>query len=221
MKTKKAIAIAAAFGALLCSYAATADKPKGTTVITQSSEYAPFDSIPGVAKGSALDLSFLLDAPAGKYGFAQNRGGKIVFENRPDSPVRFYGNNLCFKANFPDKKNAEKLADTFAATGYNMVRIHHYDNLLIDPSSPDKLTFDAEMLDRLDYLFAQMKKRGIYITTDLYVSRRLAKDAVDPNIGWNGDIYSTKMAFFVCQRLGETGRNSPKSCSRTSINTRG
>lgn len=214
MKTKKTVAIAAAlgaFGALLCSYAAAADsaaadKPEGTTVITQSSEYAPFDSIPEVAKGSALDLSFLLDTPAGKYGFAQNKGGKIVFENRPDSPVRFYGNNLCFKANFPDKKNAEKLAETFAATGYNMVRIHHYDNLLIDQSSPDKLAFDAEMLDRLDYLFAQMKKRGIYITTDLYVSRRLAKDAVDPNIGWNGDIYSTKMAFFVCPKARQNWR---------------
>ena len=42
---------------------------------------------------------------------------------------------------------------------------------IIDPKAPDSLTFHAEAMDRLDYLFAALKKRGIYMTTDLYVNR--------------------------------------------------
>ena len=72
--------------------------------ITQSKEYFPFEPPRSVVKSSPLDFSWLLDAPAGKYGFAKARGGEIYFENRPDKPVRFYGNNLCFTANYRQGK---------------------------------------------------------------------------------------------------------------------
>lgn len=174
--------------------------------ITQSRDYAPFVPSKTIAKGSALDFSWLLDAPAGKYGFAYAKDGEIFFENNPGKPARFYGNNLCFQANYPDKENAEKLAELFAATGYNILRIHHYDDPLIDKSSPDRLSFDAEKLDRLDYLVAAMKKRGIYITTDLFVSRKLAKDAVEEGLGWDGQMRSNKAAFFVSKKASDNFR---------------
>lgn len=176
--------------------------------ITQSKEYFPFEPPRSVVKSSPLDFSWLLDAPAGKYGFAKARGGEIYFENRPDKPVRFYGNNLCFTANYPDKENADKLADAFAAAGYNIMRIHHYDELIIDKSSPGRLGFDP---DKLDYLVAAMKKRGIYITTDLYVSRVLADDAVEKDIGWDKSMTANKAAFFVSRKAVENWQTFSKT----------
>lgn len=176
--------------------------------ITQSKEYFPFEPPRSVVKSSPLDFSWLLDAPAGKYGFAKARGGEIYFENRPDKPVRFYGNNLCFTANYPDKENADKLADAFAAAGYNIMRIHHYDEPIIDKSSPGRLGFDP---DKLDYLVAAMKKRGIYITTDLYVSRVLADDAVEKDIGWDKSMTANKAAFFVSRKAVENWQTFSKT----------
>ncbi len=191
--------------ASVCPVPVPVERLKGAFV-TQSRDYAPFEPSKTIAKGSAIDFSWLLDAPAGKYGFAYAKGGEIFFEKSPGKPARFYGNNLCFQANYPDRENAEKLADLFAATGYNILRIHHYDDPLIDKSSPDLLSFDAEKLDRLDYLVAAMKKRGIYITTDLFVSRKLAKDAVEPGLGWDGKMNSNKAAFFVSKKASENFR---------------
>lgn len=179
--------------------------------ITQSKEYFPFEPPRSVVKSSPLDFSWLLDAPAGKYGFAKARGGEIYFENRPDKPVRFYGNNLCFTANYPDKENADKLADAFAAAGYNIMRIHHYDEPIIDKSSPGRLGFDPDKLDKLDYLVAAMKKRGIYITTDLYVSRVLADDAVEKDIGWDKSMTVNKAAFFVSRKAVENWQTFSKT----------
>lgn len=191
--------------ASLCPVSVPVERLKGA-FITHSKDYAPFEPSKTIAKGSALDFSWLIDAPAGKYGFAYAKDGEIFFENNPGKPARFYGNNLCFQANYPDKENADKLADLFAATGYNILRIHHYDDPLIDKSSPDWLSFDAEKLDRLDYLVAAMKKRGVYITTDLFVSRRLAKDAVEEGLGWDGQMHSNKAAFFVSKKASDNFR---------------
>ena len=148
--------------------------------VAESDEYVPMDFPTEVEKGSALDMSGLLDAPAGKYGFAKTDGSRIFFENNKDADFRVFGNNLCFAANYPTHENAERLADTFARIGYNSVRFHHYDRDLVVQSSPDGLEFNAENLDRLDYLMAKMKERGIYVTTDLYVSRGLKKGILEP-----------------------------------------
>lgn len=125
-----------------------------------------------IVPGSALDFSFMLDAPAGKYGPIVIRDGHFEFEKLKGRKVRFYGNNLCFTAQYLEKRACEKLADQFAAIGYNSVRFHHYDDNLIDHKSGNSTTIDAGMMDKLDYLFYCFKKKGIYITTDLYCSRR-------------------------------------------------
>uniref|UniRef100_UPI003FF0EB46 cellulase family glycosylhydrolase n=1 Tax=Alistipes shahii TaxID=328814 RepID=UPI003FF0EB46 len=95
--------------------------------------------------------------------------------DRPDKPVRFYGTNLCRSAQYLDKEQAERLADRMAAWGINAVRIHHHDNELVRKTSESSTELNPEALDRLDYLIACFKKRGIYITTDLYVSRMLVR----------------------------------------------
>lgn len=137
-----------------------------------TNEWRPVEYKLDIVPDSVLDFSKLglQDAPAGRHGRVIVANGKFVFEARENIPQRFYGANLCFTANYLDKAACDTLADRFAAIGYNSVRIHHHDDMLA--SSQSGTVLDKENLDKLDYLFAAMKKRGIYITTDLFVSRK-------------------------------------------------
>lgn len=135
-------------------------------------EYRPlpqYDSL-AVKPGSALDFSFLQDAPAGKYGRVVVRDGHFEFQQRPGEPVRFYGVNLCSDAQYLSRSECERLAAELARIGYNAVRLHHYDAMLVK-DMPDSTTLNADNLDRLDYLVHCLKQKGMYITTDFYCNR--------------------------------------------------
>lgn len=141
-------------------------------LIAEGPNWKPFVYKRDILPGSALDFSGTLDAPAGKYGPVEVRNGKFVFRDRPAESVRFYGTNLGGNALYLDKTQAEKLADRIAAAGYNALRIHNHDNLLVRHENGSSTVLDPERLDRLEYFIACLKKRGIYISADLYVSRR-------------------------------------------------
>lgn len=143
--------------------------------IRAGNAWQPIKNFRNIQRGSILDFSARLDAPAGKYGPVQIRDGHLFFRDRPDTPIRFYGVNLCRSAQYLDCKHAEEFADRMAAWGVNAVRIHHHDNELTSRQNGSSTGLNPEMADRLDYLIACFKKRGIYITTDLYVSRMLVR----------------------------------------------
>ncbi|MCX6366425.1 MAG: hypothetical protein NTX57_06895 [Armatimonadetes bacterium] len=129
--------------------------------ITAGEDWIALDeSSAEITPGSALDFSSLLDAPAGKLGRVVVSGGHFGFE-KGTKPQRFWGANLCFGANYLEKPDSDKLAERLARLGYNSVRVHHFDGEALNAAS----------LDKLDYLIAALKKRGLYIKTDLYVSR--------------------------------------------------
>ncbi|MCZ7648980.1 MAG: hypothetical protein M5U26_27615 [Planctomycetota bacterium] len=160
----------------------THDKP---LVLVANEEWKPLKTDLRIEPGSALDFSELgfLDAPAGKHGWIQtNAQGQFVFEKRPDKPVRFYGVNFCFSANYMTHEQSDELAERLARLGYNAIRIHHYEGELCQ-GQPLSTTFNPEKLDQLDYLLAACFKRGIYATTDLYVSRPIKKS----ELGLPGD----------------------------------
>jgi hypothetical protein len=139
-----------------------------------SDEWVPFENRLDIVPGSALDWTGmgLADGPAGKHGpVVVGETGHFEFEGRPGEPVRFYGINLCFNANYPSHEESDRLAARLRALGYNSVRIHHYETDLVGWDAPDSLTFREEQLDRFDYLMAACKREGLYVTTDLYVSR--------------------------------------------------
>jgi hypothetical protein len=139
-----------------------------------SEEWVPFENRIEIAPGSALDWSHmeLADGPAGKYGpVVVGESGHFEFADRPGEPVRFYGVNLCFGACYPTHAQADQLATRLRSLGYNSVRIHHYERDLIDQGADDSLTFREDQLDRFDYLMAACKREGLYVTTDVYVSR--------------------------------------------------
>jgi hypothetical protein len=119
----------------------------------------------------AINMSSLLDAPAGKYGFVRVQGDKFVTDN---GEIRFWATNLSGHANFPEKDAAEKLADRLAQFGINCVRLHHMDSWAIWGDKPQSLRkINPVMLDKLDYLIAALKKRGIYVNLNLHVGRWL------------------------------------------------
>ncbi|UKI30570.1 MAG: hypothetical protein L6W00_21940 [Lentisphaeria bacterium] len=144
------------------------------TRIAAGADWCRLDFRNETVPGSPLDFQPMLDAPAGKYGFVRPApDGTLRFEKAPAKRLKLYGTNLCQSANFPSKEEAEKIADQIARNGYNSVRFHHHDNSLVDPAAADSTTLNAEMVDRLDFFIAALKKRGIYITTDLFTSRKL------------------------------------------------
>lgn len=143
-------------------------------------------------RGTALDASGRLDAPAGKHGWVLPRGEDFVFE-KTGRPVRFFGVNLVAGCNFLSHEQAESLAETLAQMGVNIVRLHHADAPWATRNffgkGPTTRKLDPESMDRFDYLVAQLQKRGIYLYLDLLVHRpALAADgiqAVDDIVnGW-------------------------------------
>lgn len=138
--------------------------------IKEGPEWVRIDCRREVLPGSALDFSgmHLLDAPAGKNGWLRNVGGNFEFERLPGKPQRFYGVNLSHTANYPDHSEADRLIDRFVRIGYNAIRVHHH----------DRFWNSNENRERLDYLVARAIEKGLYVTTDLYVSRPVEQRAL-------------------------------------------
>ena len=173
------------------------------TTIVEDDTWLPIEPSLDVEPGSALDFSQVLDnhAPAGKHGrVIVNADGKFAFSKSPQKPARFYGINLCFSSQFLEAELADRLADRLWRSGYNALRIHHYEGELVDRSDPKHLKLIPEKLKQLDYLFAALKNRGIYVTTDLFVSRPVTKAVIYP--GESGDMAMDdyKMAVPVNER---------------------
>jgi hypothetical protein len=146
-----------------------------------SSWFAYRGTDPVKRRGTALDVSRLLDAPAGKHGPLQRRGESFGFAN--GKTIRFWGVNIVASANFPTHEEADKLAELLAQLGVNVTRHHHMDAAWSTPNvfgnAASTLALDPAMLERFDYLVAALQKRGIYQFFDPLVHRQVtAADGV-------------------------------------------
>lgn len=142
-------------------------------VLVAGPDWIPLNLDQEIEAGSALDFSKFgfQDAPAGKHGrVIATADGQFAYEDSPKVGQRFYGINLCFTAQFLPHEQSDQLADRLVKLGYNAVRIHHYERELTTGQAVST-ALNPEKLDQLDYLIAAFKKRGIYVTTDLFVSR--------------------------------------------------
>jgi len=149
---------------------------KTPVTITAGAEWIALRPELDIEAGSALDFSTmgLTEAPAGKHGRVIARpDGQFAFADSPERPRRFYGVNLCFGAQYLSKAEADRLAERLLRLGYNALRVHHYERDLTQGQA-DSTTLNAEKLDQFDYLMAALIRRGIYLTTDLFVSRGIA-----------------------------------------------
>lgn len=142
-------------------------------VVTKSGDdWIPLNTELDIVPGSALDMTAagLRADPCGSKGrVVITEAGHFAYSNDPKTPRRFYGVNLCYSAQFLSKERVDQLLNRFLALGYNTIRIHHYEGELT--SEKPGFDWDPAKLDQLDYLMAGCAKRGIWMTTDLYVSR--------------------------------------------------
>ncbi len=126
-------------------------------------------------RGTALDMSSLLEAPAGKHGFLTRKGEDFVFAD--GTKIKFWGTSITDLMNAPSHEQADFIAELCAQLGINLTRHHLMDaawstghNIFQGDQSTQEL--DPDYLDRMDYLLAQLQKRGIYQNLDFVAQRK-------------------------------------------------
>lgn len=204
------------------------------TNINENSIYNPdyrgwyeYDQPGSIAEGSALDASFLLDAPAGKHGFVERQGEDFVFKDT-GGEIEFWGTNIGGTEIFgmqddTYKTEAAKLAGRVAAAGFNLVRFHNldgtsphikdifgnlnpgWDNGWYERSSGSAL--DPVQMDKLCYLINELKERGVYYWIDQTCSRRVFPDdgidAFGIGAGLKGPAYYNEKAIDIQKNFSE------------------
>lgn len=155
-------------------------------VLEANDEWIPLRQELEIVPGSALDLSTqrFVQGPCGTKGrVIATPDGHFAFADEPHKPRRFYGVNLCYSAQYLSKEHVDRLLDRLVLLGYNTVRIHHYESGLTTPADQPGFAWDPVKVDQLDYLMAGCAKRGLWLTTDLYISRPVSA----AQIGLEGD----------------------------------
>jgi hypothetical protein len=145
---------------------------------TPGIELKPFTMNPRQTTDSLVDVSFLLDAPAGRDGFVRAEGGHLV--KGDGTPIRLWGFDLTEwspgSMEIPPKADAPIYAAALARFGVNYVRLHFLDlpspRGMIDGKRNDSQHFDPAQLDNEDFFISEMLKRGIFIDMNLNVGRQ-------------------------------------------------
>ncbi len=161
--------------------------------------------------GSALDVSYVLDGPAGNHGFVQIQGENFVFED--GTVALFWGTNNGETSTFQSHDEIDRYVDVLAASGMNMVRLMDIDGGYFRPNifgfNEDNMTVDEEAMDSLCYFWAKCKEKGIYIQFCLtgvrYPSKAMNHPAYeDLAMGFKTEIYFDKMLMDLTKDLAET-----------------
>lgn len=177
------LVFAIAIGACIRYTLHGADRPD---VIIAGPDWAPYDHPLDIVAGGVFDRSGFVfaDAPAGKNGrIITTPDGHFAFEKQPARRARFWGVNLSFDSLYLDREKADLIADRLARAGYNTIRFSHFDQNVVKNRGHDgSHNIDLQKLDQLEYFFAALKKRGIYVTLDLYHSRHFPAREI-PELG--------------------------------------
>ena len=113
---------------------------------------------------SIIDVSSLIEKPAGAHGFLNRKGKDLVFEN--GAPVRFWG----VDAGMTETVEAQqRQARFYAKYGINMVRQHPVESVIgLLQGDRSRPSFDPVKLDKWDKWFSILKANGIYMTWSLF-----------------------------------------------------
>lgn len=143
-------------GVLLCAASPSGQSPA-------RGELFPFSLPTEEVTEGITDLSFLNPKPASEL--VTVREGRFFAGGKP---VRLWGVIVIGGCCFPEHDDASRLAQRLAGMGLNLVRVHlidgHYaPNGLLDPAHKGQLRILPSQLEKLDYLIAELKQRGIYV----------------------------------------------------------
>ena len=175
----------------------------GPVTLAAGPEWIPLDAEQDIVPGSALDFTDITPwhAPAGMFGrITSDHAGHFVFAQRPTEPVRFYGVNLCFTGQYLATRRPIYWPPGCGGWATTRCGLHHYEGELIDRAAGNDVRLRPEQLDKLDYLFAALKQHGLYITTDLYVSRPVPAAALWDGATGQVEMNEYKMAIPVNAR---------------------
>ncbi|MHB8902628.1 MAG: carbohydrate binding domain-containing protein, partial [Thermoguttaceae bacterium] len=143
--------------------------PEVPYTFNETSDWFPFAFKSDDTNLDTIDLTGLLDGPAGRHGFVTVRDdGHFWFED--GTRARFFGTNVGGAECAPPKEEARRLAARLAKYGVNMLRLHSMDGRwgpLLPGDAPTSQDLDAEALDRIDFFVNELKRRGIYVYMDL------------------------------------------------------
>ena len=171
-------------------------------VANASTKWRPVRKAAEILPGSAADFTSMRGnggVPAGRHGYLVVKDGHFEFERLPGVKQRFYGVNLAYKACFPERDEAERLAAMLAAYGYNSVRLHHFDDGGL--VGEDGTTPIEGRLRQLDALIDACVRHGLYLTTDLLCLRKVPNRLV--GIDKPGSVADYRWMVFFHARLGE------------------
>src|SRR5262249_18750330 len=130
--------------------------PATTLAQWNDSLLKPFVMNHRAAAASPADVSFLLDAPAGRTGFVRIQNGHLA--KGEGTRLKLWGVHLTDWSRgsvlLPPKEDTPMWAATLARYGVNCVRLHFLDldapRGIIASGGSDSRGFDANQLDRLD-----------------------------------------------------------------------
>lgn len=148
-----------------------------------------YSSLADVAVGSALDLSGEVEAPAGRLGrLTVSPKGELVFARKPGTPVRLLGFNggldFLMDEKEPERfrENARRFAQQARRQGYRLFRVHPMLDRICEGGEEGRVS--PELLDRWDYLIAELKKEGIYLHLVIFSFRLYGKE-IQTFADWN------------------------------------
>jgi hypothetical protein len=151
-------------------------------ILFSQTAYYPF-SIDQDAISGPLDFSFLNHplTPADRLFVRDGHFYRLGEDLRPntsdDTPVRLFGVNLAFGANFPTATDASRIARRLRKLGVNVVRLHHMDSQPdSNPQNAGSLlttgpypTLNTIAVERLRTFLDALSAEGIYVNLNLKV----------------------------------------------------
>jgi hypothetical protein len=128
---------------------------------------------------SVIDLSSMIPAPAGQFGFLHAVGDKLQFE-KAKTPIKFWGSGANVEPGGYSRQQLTQRAKYLRKYGLNAVRQHAiFDELTT------KGQLDSEKLDQYDWWFAELKKHGIYTDWSIFYHFTIGSED-----GYPADLYA-------------------------------